>query len=89
MERRLGQNPIVRRSARTRSATSPAASPWVEARVPGSSSSTGGFQMATTRSPDGEPSSVTAVTSTPVSADASAAGAPMVAEEQMNTGSAP
>ena len=80
---------MVRRSSRTSSATRPAVSEWVEARTPVSVSSIGGFQIATTRSPDGAPSSVTAVTSTPVSAPASAAGSPMVAEVQMKVGSAP
>jgi len=79
----------VRCPSRTRSATSPAASPWAEARVPVSASRTGGFQMATTRSPEGDPSSLTATVSTPLTAAASSAGRPMVAEVEMKTGSAP
>jgi len=58
-------------------------------RAPECSSSSGGFHSANTRSPDGEPSSVTSATGRPQMASARAPGAPIVAEEKMNVGEEP
>ena len=52
------------------------------------SSSSGGLHSATSRSPRGDPSSVTASTPLAHNADASSAGAPMVAEHATNVGCA-
>jgi hypothetical protein len=94
---RLRQNAIVRCPDATSSVTSPAVSPCADARArcrrstsssPDGSSS-GGFHSAKNRSPRGEPSSVTSVTGSPHSADASSPGLPIVAEENTNTGDEP
>ena len=60
-----------------------------EPRTPCSSSSNGGFHSAIDRSPRGDPSSLTAVTGSPHSEDASVAGSPMVAEENTKVGDDP
>jgi hypothetical protein len=61
----------------------------LDTRAPVTSSSGGGFQMATNLSPRGEPSSSTSSTGRPHSAEARRAGSPMVAEQKTNVGSAP
>ena len=76
--------------ARDPAATSPpsrrAVSWWPDARVPASSSTTGGFHSTKIRSPRGDPSSVTSATGSPHSAEARSPGRPMVAEQNTNVG---
>ena len=83
----------VKAMARDPPATSPASSradwPWPDARVPATSSTTGGFHSTNTRSPRGDPSSTTSATGRPHSAEASSPGRPMVAEQNTNVGSDP
>ena len=63
---------------------SAAASTFGEPRVPVSTSSSGGFHNANSRSPRGDPSSTTGRTDTPHNAEARAAGSPTVADVKMN-----
>ncbi len=86
---RLLQNASTWWPAPTSDANSDAVSPWAEALVPEVASTSGGFHRAKSRSPRGEPSSVTATTGRPHNASARVAGSPMVADPNRNTGSAP
>ena len=74
MVRRLRQNAMVFCPDRTSSATRPAVSPLGDTRAPVTSSSGGGFHTATRRSLWGDPSSLTASTGTPHTAEASRSG---------------
>ena len=86
---RLLANTMVRTPRATSPASSVAASPNVLARTPSSSSSSGGFQMAISRSAAGEPSSSTTVTGPPASRSAASPGLAMVADVIANLGLAP
>src|SRR5579885_1974420 len=80
--RRLRVNAIARCPDPTSPASNRAVSPCAEPDRPGS-------HRAKTRSPQGDPSSVTADTGTPHTSDASPAGSPMVAEQHTNVGDDP
>ena len=64
--------------------------PWAVVPLVGHrTSTTGGSRRANRRGPDGDPSSVTAVTGAAHNDEASRAGSPIVAEQKMNVGSLP
>ena len=80
---------IVRTSRETSSASSLAASPSADARLPSRSSTSGGFHITTSRSACGAPSRSTSSSSTPVSPSPSSRGLAIVALVSTKRGSAP
>ena len=86
---RLRQKAMVRCPPVISALMSSAVSRADEVERPPSTSSPAGFQSTKTRSPRGEPSSVTSSTGRPHSSEARRPGSPMVAEVNTKVGDEP